>query len=200
MVYRIARTIGEFALLAAMSTFAVAAGGVIIARQHPTEAQAALKEAEKLWRRATMPWRLARLSALSPDATLLMPVYGAATEDVADTWHADRPGGRRHEGQDIFAAKGAPVFSATRGIVAKIGRNSLGGNYVLVAGAGGRRYYYAHLDTAAEGMSVGDDVSTTTVIGFVGTSGNARGGAPHLHLGVYGHGGAMNPLPFLRDR
>jgi murein DD-endopeptidase MepM/ murein hydrolase activator NlpD len=44
------------------------------------------------------------------------------------------------------------------------------------------------------GLKVGDSVTTETVLGFVGTSGNAKGTPPHLHFGVYTQSGAINPL------
>jgi peptidoglycan LD-endopeptidase LytH len=69
-----------------------------------------------------------------------------------------------------------------------------------VLGAGGRVSYYAHLDAYAEGLKVGDVVTTGAVLGSVGTTGNARGTPPHLHFGVYAPGGAIDPLPLLTDR
>jgi peptidoglycan LD-endopeptidase LytH len=63
-----------------------------------------------------------------------------------------------------------------------------------VIGAGGRVYYYAHLDRYAENLKVGDAVTTETVIGYVGNSGNAKGTPPHLHFGVYTSTGAIDPL------
>jgi murein DD-endopeptidase MepM/ murein hydrolase activator NlpD len=80
-----------------------------------------------------------------------------------------------------------------------LGENALGGNTVFVLGAGGRNYYYAHLDSYAEGLAVGDYVTPGTALGYVGTTGNAAGAAPHLHFGVYTRGGAVDPLPLLRD-
>ena len=79
------------------------------------------------------------------------------------------------------------------------GENELGGNTVFVVGAGGRSYYYAHLDSYAPGLAVGDYVTPETVLGFVGTTGNAAGTPPHLHFGVYTSGGTINPLPLMRD-
>jgi murein DD-endopeptidase MepM/ murein hydrolase activator NlpD len=89
------------------------------------------------------------------------------------------------------------MVSATRGIVVQIGENRLGGKIVFVAGAGGRSYYYAHLDRWAEDLETGDWVEPGAELGFVGTTGNARGTPPHLHFGVYGGGGAVNPYPLL---
>lgn len=72
---------------------------------------------------------------------------------------------------------------------------------MFILGAGGRRYYYAHLEDFASDLKAGDFVTVDTLIGYVGTSGNARGTPPHLHFGVYVAGsGAINPLPLLADR
>jgi murein DD-endopeptidase MepM/ murein hydrolase activator NlpD len=72
--------------------------------------------------------------------------------------------------------------------VYKVGENPLGGQTVSVIGAGGRVYYYAHLDSYAPGIEVGDPVNTKTLLGYVGTTGNAQGTPPHLHFGVYTFG------------
>jgi peptidoglycan LD-endopeptidase LytH len=143
---------------------------------------------------------IARLYAALPDQKLAMPVQGVSRSQVGDTWHAARDGDRRHEGQDIFAPRGTPVISATEGYIVNVGENPLGGQTVSVIGAGGRSYYYAHLDSYAPHIAAGDHVTTQTVLGYVGTTGNATGTPPHLHFGVYATGGALNPLPLLSDR
>jgi peptidoglycan LD-endopeptidase LytH len=143
---------------------------------------------------------VAELYTKDPDKKLAMPVQDVERAQIANTWQAPRDGGRRHEGQDIFAPRGTPVFSATEGYVAHIGDNSLGGQTVSVIGAGGRTYYYAHLDSYAPQLAEGDYVTTQTLLGYVGTTGNAAGTPPHLHFGVYAPGGATNPLPLLKDR
>ena len=144
--------------------------------------------------------RVAKLYTQSPDTKIAMPLEDVSRKEVADTWGAPRGVGRRHEGQDIFAAKGTPILSATNGFIYKIGENNLGGQTVSVIGSGGRVYYYAHLDSYAKGIAVGDRVSKRTVLGYVGTTGNAQGTPPHLHFGIYTWTGAINPLPLLTDR
>ncbi|HEV2904689.1 MAG TPA: M23 family metallopeptidase, partial [Pyrinomonadaceae bacterium] len=145
--------------------------------------------------------RIAQLYAAAPDQQLAMPVAGVSKDKVNDSWHAPRSGGeRQHEGQDIFASRGTPVLSATDGYVVSVAENKLGGRTVSVVGAGGRIYYYAHLDEYANDIGVGNRVTSETVLGYVGTTGNAFGTSPHLHFGVYSGRGAINPLPLLSDR
>jgi len=150
--------------------------------------------------RATLPFKVALLAAKEPAGELAVPVEGVSVKQIGDSWHAPRSGGRLHEGQDIFARRGTAVRAAAEGYVVRVGESPLGGNTVWVAGAGGRSYYYAHLDSYAEGIAVGDYVTTDSVLGYVGTTGNAAGTSPHLHFGVYAAGGALDPLPLLADR
>jgi len=143
---------------------------------------------------------VAKLYTQTPDSRLAMPLENVRKQQIADTWGAPRGTNRSHEGQDIFAAKGTPILSATSGYVYNIGENNLGGQTVSVIGRGGRVYYYAHLDAYAPRLKEGDWVTTRTVLGYVGTTGNAQGTPPHLHFGIYASGGAINPLPLLSDR
>ena len=134
-----------------------------------------------------------------PDEELLMPVLGIRVENVTDTWHEPR-GNRLHEGQDIFAPRGTIVRSATDGIIRRIGIGQRGGNFIFITGAGGRRYYYAHMDYVSPLLKIGSEVTTDTILGFVGTTGNAVGTSPHLHFGVYTNRGPIDPLPLLVNR
>jgi murein DD-endopeptidase MepM/ murein hydrolase activator NlpD len=157
-------------------------------------------EVERLAGKLLFYARVAELYVKRPDAELLMPIKEVKTRQIANTWHVPRAGDRLHEGQDIFAAKDTPIYSATVGYVLRIGENDLGGHTVSVIGAGGRVYYYAHLDAYAPEIAEGNYVDTETVLGYVGTTGNAKGGPPHLHFGVYTRQGAIDPLPLLKNR
>ena len=153
----------------------------------------------KVFEGAALNFKIARLAAKEPDRRLALPVRTVRVKLIGDTWQAARPEGRRHQGQDIFAKRGTPVHSATAGLVMRVREDRLGGLTVSVVGAGGRIYYYAHLDSYAPGLSVGDPVTTDTVLGYVGTTGNALGTPPHLHFGVYTPSGPIDPLPLLTD-
>jgi murein DD-endopeptidase MepM/ murein hydrolase activator NlpD len=151
-------------------------------------------------RYVTLPFKVALLSAKEAVRKLSVPVDGVTVKQINNSWHAPRSGGRKHEGQDIFAARGTAVRSATEGYVVRVGENYLGGNTIFIAGAGGRSYYYAHLDSYAPNLAIGDYVTPETVLGYVGTTGNAATTSPHLHFGVYAAGGAIDPLLLLTDR
>ena len=155
---------------------------------------------EAAWEKLLFYGRVAHLYVREPDSKLSMPLPDVLKRQIADTWHAPRGTDRLHEGQDIFAPKGTPIYSATTGYVYNVGENNLGGQTVSVIGDGGRVYYYAHLDSYARGIAVGKPVTRRTLLGYVGTTGNAQGTPPHLHFGVYSSGGAINPLPLLLDR
>jgi peptidoglycan LD-endopeptidase LytH len=75
----------------------------------------------------------------------------------------------------------------------------------MVIAAGGRRYFYSHLDAYAPGLREGRWIEAGTVLGTVGTDGNAAGTPPHLHFGAYAFDvtscrfRAYDPLPYLVD-
>lgn len=142
-----------------------------------------------------MLWDIAR--APSP-VSLPVPVEGVRAKQIADTFGAPRGTDRTHQGVDIFATRGTPIRSATRGVVVDVSDGGLGGRQVWVLGPGRERHYYAHLDDWATGLSAGQAIQAGDVLGFVGTTGNARGTPPHLHYGIYGAQGAYDPLPLFR--
>ncbi len=92
-------------------------------------------------------------------------------------------GNRNHEGVDIFAAKGTPVVAVANGFVTRTGNQGLGGKQVwLRDSSSGNAYYYAHLDSIL--TESGKQVRINDTLGFVGNTGNAAGGSPHLHFGI----------------
>lgn len=104
-----------------------------------------------------------------------------------------------HEGTDIMTVAGNPLFAAERGVISKVSSGHLGGNSLWVKGESNTSYYYAHLSSYADGMALGKVVEAGAVVGYAGTTGNAAGGAPHLHFEIHPNGGpAINPYPLLK--
>lgn len=142
---------------------------------------------------------MSRLVISDPIRHLPIPVDRVSARQLRDTWHAARSHGRKHEGIDIFAARGTPVRSTTEGIVSRIGTNKLGGTVVWVLGPAGHRHYYAHLDQVAS-IRTGERIGAGALLGFVGNTGNAKLTPPHLHYGIYTRKGAVNPYPLLSGK
>jgi murein DD-endopeptidase MepM/ murein hydrolase activator NlpD len=116
---------------------------------------------------------------------LMVPVAGVAPGDVPDTFDAARGWWRRHAAIDIRAPRGTAVVSADEGVVLAVRQNRRGGLTVYATDPERRFvYYYAHLDRYRSGLCAGTRLERGTVLGDVGTTGNADGGAPHLHFQV----------------
>lgn len=120
----------------------------------------------------------------------------AAETGFSNTYLARRPGGRTHKGIDLFAQQRAPIVAPESGTLS-FGRNRLGGTVARLQADGGNYYYFAHLaDWATELVEPGP-IEAGWVIAYVGTSGNARGGSPHLHIEVRINGSRINPFHWL---
>lgn len=125
------------------------------------------------------------------------PVGGAA--EWRDDWMEARfgPPFHLHEGTDLFAARGTPVRAPYSGVV-RFEDSGLGGKGAYVTLPDGTFYYNAHLDGFNRRLSSGSAVKQGEIIGYVGDSGNAAGGSPHLHFEIHPRGGpAVNPKPIL---
>ncbi|MGH2760347.1 MAG: M23 family metallopeptidase [Actinomycetota bacterium] len=123
------------------------------------------------------------------------PVAGYA--HYSDDWLAARykPTPHLHRGLDIFAALGTPVRSPDAGVITSVSDSYPGGKSVTMRVYDGTKYYFAHLSSRAWGLVVGQSVEVGSVLGYVGTTGNAQGGAPHVHLEVTREGGTVPPKP-----
>jgi murein DD-endopeptidase MepM/ murein hydrolase activator NlpD len=150
----------------------------------------------------------ASLARAETKPRLMVPVAGVRREELKDSYGAARSGGRAHKGVDIFAPKGTAVLAATAGVIVKRDSSGLGGISIYQRDLDGRTiYYYAHLNGYRAGLKEGDLVRAGDVIGYVGTTGNAPRGGPHLHFSAYAvkdpnrwwRGRDVNPYKLLRD-
>ena len=116
-----------------------------------------------------------------------------------DDWLDPRSGPpvHQHMGNDLFAAFETPVRAPADGVV-RFTDGGLGGLGAYVTTPDGTYYYMAHLSGFNREIASGSTVKQGQVIGFNGDTGNARGGAPHVHFEIHpGGGAAVNPKPIL---
>ena len=134
----------------------------------------------------------------------VFPVYGTAS--FGDSFGGPRPdvAGGWHHGEDIFAAKGTPLLAVADGTLHTIGFNRIGGYRVWLRDTQGNEFYYAHLSAYSPLAVEGRSVKAGDVIGFVGDTGDADGGAPHLHFEIHpasmaglGYDGVVAPYAIL---
>ena len=134
----------------------------------------------------------------------VFPVYGPAS--FGDTFGASRPDvkGGWHHGEDIFSPLGAPLLAVAAGTVHTVGWNEIGGWRFWLRDDQGNEFYYAHLSAYSPLAVEGTHVHAGDVIGFMGKSGDAEFGPPHLHFEIHpaalqalGYDGVVAPYPFL---
>src|SRR5205814_1141301 len=135
-------------------------------------------EVQALQRRLAQEQRAARIAqaigvrVVSGGALQACPV--GQPRAYSDDFGAPRPGGRTHQGVDMLAPYGTPVFAAQSGRFEE-NYNSLGGTSALVYAPNGDYTYYAHMSSYA-GVGNGASVPAGTMIGHVGNTGDAAGG------------------------
>ena len=134
----------------------------------------------------------------------VFPVYGTAS--FGDSFGGPRPdvSGGWHHGEDIFAAAGTPLLAVADGTLHTIGFNRIGGYRLWLRDTQGDEFYYAHLSAYSPLAVEGRTVKAGDVIGFVGDTGDADGGAPHLHFEIHpaamaglGYDGVVAPYTIL---
>ena len=134
----------------------------------------------------------------------VFPVFGPAT--FGDSFGAPRPDiiSGWHHGEDIFAPLGTPLLAVTDGTVHTVGWNEIGGWRLWLRDATGDEFYYAHLSAYSPLAVEGKHVQAGDVLGFLGESGDADGGLPHLHFEIHpaqllalGYDGVIAPYPYL---
>lgn len=131
--------------------------------------------------------------------SLLFPVSGTKAK-AGSFWGDSRDGGvRRHEGIDIFAPKLTPVLAGADGVVTSVQEGGLGGKVVWQKVQGRSiSLYYAHLDKQL--VQPGQTVKAGDTLGLVGNTGNAKNTPAHLHFGVYGYNGPVDPWPYVNQQ
>ena len=142
---------------------------------------------------------------------IIFPVVGKVT--YINDFGAPRPGGA-HQGNDLMSAKRSPAVAAEAGTVKYWTTSRTAGCMLYLYGESGTIYYYIHLNNdltlkndnrgkcvkgVAYTVKNGQRVQAGQQIAYVGDSGDANGGASHLHFEVHPGGGrAVSPYSYLQ--
>jgi murein DD-endopeptidase MepM/ murein hydrolase activator NlpD len=99
-----------------------------------------------------------------------------------------------HDGADLVAPTGTPVYAAADGVVIGAAPNGGYGNWIRLDHQGKLSTVYGHLSSFAPGIQEGVQVSQGELIGFVGNTGRSTGA--HLHFEILSTGRAVDPLAY----
>lgn len=107
-------------------------------------------------------------------------------------WRNNPFSGRRtfHNGVDMAASMGSPVYAALNGRVIRTGYDVTYGNFVIISHHSGYQTMYAHLSAIT--ISNGSYVNIGTRIGSVGNTGQSTGA--HLHFTIFKRRSTINPV------
>lgn len=122
-------------------------------------------------------WPSVSTSITSPFGYRYHPIYGDY---------------RFHDGIDIGAGYGTPIYAAADGVVTRASAYGGYGNVVIVSHGSGLATLYAHCSSFAVGS--GQTVKKGQVIAYVGSTGWSTGA--HLHFTVIANGQAVNPMNY----
>lgn len=127
---------------------------------------------------------------LGSSSTVVQPVSGVLTSAYGPR------GSSHHNGIDIGASIGTPIYAAAPGVVISAGPASGFGLWVRVQHDDGAITVYGHVDTYI--VSVGQRVAAGQQIATVGNRGQSTG--PHLHFEVWDPSGRqVDPQAWLRS-
>ena len=154
-------------------------------------AQAAYSEAAGMG-----TWASLDLGQLSGQGWAL-PVSGTITSPFGSRPNKPVDGvGDYHNGTDIAAGCGLPVYAATGGIVIEAGYQGTYGNWVLIDHGNGVQTGYAHNSSIL--VSEGEQIAAGATIALVGSTGASTG--CHLHFETRIDGTQVDPEPFMSAR
>jgi murein DD-endopeptidase MepM/ murein hydrolase activator NlpD len=101
----------------------------------------------------------------------------------------------QHNGIDIAANRGTPIYASARGVVTSSGYENQLGNIVRIDHGNRIETWYAHMDALT--VKVGQTVERGEQVGTVGTTGRTTG--PHLHYEVHVNGVPVDGRKYIGD-
>ena len=118
--------------------------------------------------------------------TMLTSSYGYRVHPITGNYSF-------HNGVDLAAGQGTPIYATKSGVVSTATYNYAYGYYVVVNHLDGYSSLYGHMTHYT--VSEGEYVDRGEVIGYVGSTGYSTG--PHLHFTIYYNGNTVNPMNYI---
>jgi len=112
--------------------------------------------------------------------------FGYRVHPIGGDW-------RMHNGVDLSAPSGTPIYAARSGVVYYRGWWGTGGNTIAINHQDGYISRYLHMESFA--VQNGAWVAQGQVIGYCGTTGGSTG--PHLHFEIEYNGSYVNPADYI---
>jgi murein DD-endopeptidase MepM/ murein hydrolase activator NlpD len=132
----------------------------------------------------------AQEASLVGDEVYVLPTEGRFTSGFGGRW------GAMHEGIDLAAPIGTPIYAMTDGVVEEAGTASGFGLWVVLRHPDGTRTVYGHVNRIF--VDQGERVKAGEEIAEVGNRGHSTGA--HLHFEVWDRDGTkINPAPWLQQ-
>ncbi len=100
---------------------------------------------------------------------------------------------KKHNGVDLAAPTGTPVYATADGMITRADWFSSYGLYVSIDHGAELETRYAHMSRLA--VAEGEPIRKGDIIGYVGSTGRSTG--PHLHYEVRVDGVAVDPIPYM---
>lgn len=119
-------------------------------------------------------------------ATMVTSSYGYRVHPITGNYSF-------HNGVDLAAAQGTPIYATKSGVVSTATYNYAYGYYVVVNHLDGYSSLYGHMTHYT--VSEGEYVERGEIIGYVGSTGYSTG--PHLHFTIYYNGNTVNPMNYI---
>ena len=118
--------------------------------------------------------------------TMLTSSYGYRVHPITGNYSF-------HNGVDLAAGQGTPIYATKSGVVSTATYNYAYGYYVVVNHLDGYSSLYGHMTHYT--VSEGEYVDRGEIIGYVGSTGYSTG--PHLHFTIYYNGNTVNPMNYI---
>lgn len=134
-------------------------------------------------------------SCINTSFSAVSPCSGTITSPFGERIHPLTKEVSFHNGIDIGAFEGEPIYCISDGIIKTADYNEFSGNYIIITHKDGYTSSYAHMSslTAEAGMAV----NKGSLIGYVGSTGNVTG--PHLHIEIRKDGSPVDPQDFFEQ-